>query len=503
MPAVHSKVSTTRRPVSRPAFHRAFRAVVLLATLLSGTACSSFNAVKNELIGGSAPADGPERLSGFIGAVVADEPRAALAGRDVLALGGNAADAAVAVGFTLAVTLPSRAGLGSGGACLAYAPDRSGPGQGSPEAILFTPVAAQGMPAGADRPAAVPMLPRGLFALHARYGTRPFDGLLAGPEQMARFGVPVSRALVRDIALVAGPLSQDPNARAVFVPGGKPLAEGDTLQQPDLGASISAMRVAGVGDLYQGGLARKLADASRLAGGPLTVAEMRAALPKVGGALVVPAGRDQAAFLPPPADGGLAAAAAFQSLQNAPNDNAAAQARAAGALLRYRAAGALSPDRAVGGDVRAILAAAPSGGTLPPMPASTAFTVLDRNGNAVTCALTMDNLFGTGRIAPGTGILLAASPSTYGLPMLAAGLIWNSNVHAFRAMAGGSGQEGAALAVAVALNNALRSNQVMPVPVPDPGRANVMACSRYLPDSDGTCGWTIDPREAGLAAAGN
>jgi gamma-glutamyltranspeptidase/glutathione hydrolase len=486
MPVVQSKVSTTRRPV--------FRAIVLLATLLSGTACSSLNAVKNELIGGGAPPDGPERLSGFIGAVVADEPRAALAGREVLALGGNAADAAVAVGFTLAVTLPSRAGLGSGGACLAYAPDRNGPGQGSPEAVLFTPVAAQGTPAGADRPAAVPMLPRGLFALHARYGSRPFDGLLAAPEQMARFGVPVSRALVRDIALVAGPLSQDPNARAVFTPGGRPLAEGDTLQQPDLGASISAFRVAGVGDLYQGALARKLQDASRLAGGPLTVAEMRAALPKVGGPLVVPAGRDQAAFLPPPADGGLAAAAALQSLQAAPNDMAAAQARAAGALLRWRAGG---------GDPRAILAAAPSGGSLPAMPASTAFTVLDRNGNAVTCALTMDNLFGTGRIAPGTGILLAASPSTYGLPMLAAGLVWNSNVHAFRAMAGGSGQDGAALAVAVALNNALRSNRVMPVPVPEPGRANVTACSRYLPDSDGTCGWAVDPREAGLAAAGN
>ncbi len=472
----------------------AMRALVLLATLLSGTACSTLNSIKNEFVGGSAPPDAPERLSGFIGVVVADEPRAALAGRDVLALGGDAADAAVAVGFTLAVTLPSRAGLGSGGACIAYSPDRNGPGQGSPEAIMFTPVAPQGTPAGADRPAAVPMLPRGLFALHARYGTRPFDGLLAAPEQMARFGVPASRALVRDIALVAGPLSQDPNASAVFTPGGKPLTEGATLQQPDLGASISALRVAGVGDLYQGAMARKLVDASRLAGGPLSLGELRAALPKVGGPLVVPAGRDLAAFLPPPADGGLAAAAAFQSLKKAPNDMAAAQARAVGALLRYRAGGA---------DPQAILAAAPTGGTLPPMPASTAFSVMDRDGNAVTCALTMDNLFGTGRVAPGTGILLAASPSTYGLPMLSAGLVWNRNVHAFRATAGGSGQDGAALAVAVALNNALRSNQAMPVPVPEPGRANVIACSRYLPDRDDTCSWAIDPREAGLAAAGN
>jgi gamma-glutamyltranspeptidase/glutathione hydrolase len=471
------------------------RTAILLTALLSGTACSTFNSVKNEFFGGSNVAqDGPERITGFIGAVVADEPLAALAGREVLALGGNAADAAVAVGFTLAVTLPSRAGLGSGGACLAYNPSRDGPGQGSPEAILFTPRAPQGVPAGADRPAAVPMLPRGMFALHARYGSKPFEGLLGSAEQMARFGVPISRTLVRDIALVAGPLSQDPNARAVFTPGGRPLQEGATLRQPDLGATISSLRTAGVGDLYQGALARKLEQASRLAGGPLSLNELRAALPQTGGPLVVQAGRDMVAFLPPPADGGLAAAAAFQSLQKNPADMAAAQARAVGAALQNRSSG---------GDPRAILAAAPSGGSLPVLPASTAFTVLDRNGNAVTCALTMDNLFGTGRIAPGTGLLLAASPTTYGMPLLSAGIVWNANVRGFRAEVGGSGQEGAALAVAVGLTNALNSNRAMPVAVPEPGRANAIACSRYLPDSDGSCNWATDPRGSGLAAASN
>ena len=464
-----------------------------MTAVLAVNACSALNSVKETFIGGNNAANEPERLTGFIGAVVADEPRAALAGREALVLGGTAADAAVATMLTLAVTLPSRAGLGAGGACLAYNPSRDGPGQGSPEAIMFTPVAGQAT-AGADRPAAVPMLARGVFALHARYGKLPFESLVSGPEQMARFGVPISRALVRDLALVAGPLATDPNARAVFAPGGVPLTEGTTLTQPDLGATLSTLRTAGVGDLYQGGLARRLEAASRLAGGPLSLDELRGALPRTGAPLTVRAGRDMVAFLPPPADGGLGAAAAFQVLQRNPADSAAAQARAAGAVLRWRSGG---------GTAEQVLASGATGGSLGPMAASTTIAVLDRDGNSVTCALTMDNLFGTGRIAPGTGILLAASPRTVGLPLLSAAIAWNANVRGFRAAAAGSGQEGAALAVATAMNNMLRSSAAMPVPVPEPGRANVIACSRYLPDSEGSCSWATDPRGFGLAASSN
>jgi gamma-glutamyltranspeptidase/glutathione hydrolase len=115
----------------------------------------------------------------------------------------------------------------------------------------------------------------------------------------------------------------------------------------------------------------------------------------------------------------------------------------------------------------------------------------------------MDNLFGTGRIVPGVGFLLAASPSATPVPLLAAAIAWNQNIHAFRAEAGGSGQEGAALAAAVAMINTLRSDQPMPAPVPEPGRANVMACSRYLPDSERSCAWATDPRGSGLAVGSN
>ena len=128
---------------------------------------------------------------------------------------------------------------------------------------------------------------------------------------------------------------------------------------------------------------------------------------------------------------------------------------------------------------------------------------MDRTGGAVACALTMDNLFGTGRIMPGLGILAAASPAAVPPPLLSAGLVWNDNIKALRAAAAGSGQSGAPVAVASALVNALKTNRPMSVPVPDPGRANIVACAGYLPGETGLCGWANDPREAGLSIGAN
>lgn len=437
---------------------------------------------------------GPEgSAGGFVGAVVADEPRAALIGQQVLEQGGDAADAAVAVGLALAVTLPSRAGLGGGGACLAFAAGRNAINGGTPEAILFTPAAPAQPPGNADRPAALPMLARGLYLLYARYGTGDFGRLVEPAEQLARLGIPASRALVQDLTLVSGPLFADPQARAVFSVNGAPLQVGQTLQQPALAATLAELRVEGVGTLYQGVLAQRLAEASALAGGPLAFADLRAALPQPAEPIVLPYRNDRIAFLPPPADGGLAAAAAFTVLAQNPEASGQAGARALAVAARWREGG---------GDPKALLSATLPAGSLPPLPASTSFLTLDRKGNAVACAVTMDNLFGTGRMVPGLGFLLAASPRSVPPPLLAAALDWNPRSHAFRAAAGGTGQEGAALAAALAMINALRSAQPMPVPVPEPGRANVIACSRNLPGDSRSCLTATDPRGSGLATGG-
>jgi gamma-glutamyltranspeptidase/glutathione hydrolase len=493
-----------RAPAYRGPVCRSLAALLSISLATSG--CSTLGSVKNTLFGApTASTDTPGQVSGFLGAVVADEPQAALIGRNVLAAGGDAADAAVAMGFALAVTLPSRAGLGGGGGCVVYAAgsdgrDRNAPG-GVANAILFPP-RAPASAAGSDRPAAVPMLARGLYLLHARYGSRPFETLVTPAEQMARFGTPVSRAFARDIAVVAGPLAADPGAGAIFTRNGQPLPEGTTLVQPDLSATLAQIRIAGVGDLYQGALGRRLVQAAAAAGGTMSLADLREALPQAVPALTEPAGHDDvAAFLPPPPDGGpgldggLADAAAFRVLRANPAALDQANARALGVATRWRQGGI---------DAASLLAGPVPPPALPALPASTSFAALDRKGNAVACAVSMDNLFGTGRIAPGTGVLLAASPAATPAPLLSAALIYNPNLKSFRAAIGASGQEGAPLAAAIGLVQATGA-AIRPTPqaAPDPGRLNIIACPGYLPGDQNSCRWATDPRGAGLAIGSN
>ena len=435
-------------------------------------ALTGCGAVKRTVLG--APKDGPEVVSGFIGGVVADEPRAALAAKEVLALGGNAADAATTLGLMLSVTLPSRASLASGGACIAYQPGEDSPNHGVPEAVMFLP-AAPAVVAG-DRPAAVPMLARGLYLLSARYGTRNFAQAVAPAEAAARFGFQISRALANDLTQVAHPFTADPAAGAIFAPGGVALGEGGKLVQLELAATLTQLRTVGVGDMYTGLLAHKLAEVTAAAGGPVSVDDLRRARATLAPPFTETAGNDQIAWLPQPADGGIAAAAALDVLQHDPSGGQAAA------------------------DAALATAAKARGAALPALPASTSFLVIDGKGGAVACALTMNNLFGTGRVAPGTGIVLAASPAVKPAPLLTAGIAWNANLHAFHAAVGGTGQNAAAIAAAYAMSQALAGAPL--TATPEPGRANVIACTRYLPGESDSCHFTSDPRGAGLGITG-
>jgi gamma-glutamyltranspeptidase / glutathione hydrolase len=471
---------------------RSIAALVSLALTLSG--CGG---LFTHRLPGAGPDPNQAMVPGvatpvWSGVVIADEPEAAEVGRSILAAGGTAADAAVAVGFALMVTLPSRASLGGGGACLAYSPFVKAGGEADPQAFVFVPRAAS---SGGSRPAAVPMTARGLLLMQAVYGFTPIQQLIGPAQRLAALGVPVSQAFENDLSVVSGPLLADPAARAVFgTPDGAPLAVGQMMVQPDLANTLDALRTKGVIDLYQGDTAEALVSGSAMAGGPITMTDLNQAVPHDEAPIAVHDGGNVLTFLPPPADGGLAAAAAFNQLRRDPTNIAGAKAAALSVATAYRAG--MDAD-----DPTALLKARNlPAGRIPPLAAATSFVTLDSSGGAVACTLTMNNLFGTGRIAPGTGILLAAAPMQGQAPLLSAALIWNKPTNSFRAAIGGTGQEGAPLAVGLTAEYALRrSGREFGTVVPDPGRANAVNCPARVPGDFKSCVWITDPRGEGLA----
>ncbi len=465
---------------------RAGRAAVsaLVSATLAG--CSATSALTGDLIGPPAPKLGTLKpVTGFPGAVVADNPDVVRVGQHILLNDGSAADAAVAMAFATAVALPSRAGLGGGGACLAYKPG-DGPNRGAPRAFLFAPVA-PAVQAG-NRPASVPMLALGLFALHDAYGALPIAQDIVPAERMARFGVPVSAQLAQDLQLVGSALQQDKAAAEIFGPSGSPLGQGELLVDTDLANVLARLRVAGATDFYTGATAKAFVAGSAAAGGPVTGADLARAKILLGNPLIVNTKHYAVGFIPNEA--GVAAAATFLQAHKTPDNLEGLVARSLGAIAAARKG--MSGDKILAG----------GGGTatqIGGVPASSSLIAMDRGGDVVACDLTMDNLFGTGRVAPGTGMLLAVSPSVFPRPLLASAIAWSPGAHAFRAAVSASGQEAASAAAGYGMFRALNAKVAMPGTVPSPGRINAIACAGLLPGAPQTCTWATDPRGDGLA----
>lgn len=401
------------------------RQFTVALTLVLLAACSSRPAAVSGTVGDS---------EGFVGAVVADEPQAALVGREVLLSGGNAVDAAVAMYFTMAVTLPSQASLGGGGVCLVFN-YRANEGA----ALQFLARAPATVPPGADRPTAVPGNVRGFYALHARFGRSRWAELLAPAENFARFGVPVSRALARDLGEVDAALAAEPQVRRVFsTEGGTRLVqEGDVLTQFELASVIARIRTQGPGDFYAGTLATQIAEGARRAGGSLDRQDLADYEPVWEKPLAVSHRRgvedDRTAwFVPPPPAGGVVAG---QIWAQAVKDNAYADAALGDreAILVSDAARAFA-DRsrwetrtgsaqelvsgayleAMAGRAGGVASAGSTGQAAAENPAAASLVAIDREGSGVVCSVSMNSLFGTGRMAAGTGIVLAALPGQGG-----------------------------------------------------------------------------------------
>ncbi len=130
--------------------------------------------------------------------------------------------------------------------------------------------------------------------------------------------------------------------------------------------------------------------------------------------------------------------------------------------------------------------------------------VLDRDGNAVVCSVSLDNLFGTGRIVPRPRSLLAG-PRRPACRCRCFPRRWPGTTTCTNSAprSAGPAKRGHQMAVAVGMFNTMVTGQAMSVPVPDPGRANVIDCASYLPDQTSSCRWATDPRGGGLAVGAN
>ena len=489
-------------------------------------------------------------VTGFGGMVAVDEPRAAILGRDVLSAGGTAADAAAGIYFMLAVTYPSTASLGGGGTCIVH-----DSGKKKTEVLDF-PAIASAM--SGPMPSAVPANPRGFFALHAKYGKLRWESLLIEPERLARTGASVSRALANDLARGLPIIGRDAAARAVFMRAdGSVLREGDTLQQPQLAGMISTLRHQ-TGNFYVGPQARDLVKATQAAGGTLSLEDLRDIRPTWRDAIAVKVGSETAWFAPPPSAGSAMAAQLVAALWPRWSDTDSAErphllaetsARAFGERARWmrpngwsdEAPDTLVSDSHIGNMMAGYAADRHQPVTNVPSPpndsqSGTGFAVLDASGMAVACSVTSHGLFGNGRMAPGTGIMLSGIPGPNGPPATAVMLTANTYNGAVRFIGAASGGGTAASALAqsflaatkdnVALGDALAQPRLVhagkpdavfvetgaitldPAPLasrghqisatPMPSRVEAIYCPLGFKSPEG-CDMATDPRGFGLA----
>lgn len=175
----------------------------------------------------------------FKGIVVADDPNATIVAKDVLQNGGNAFDAATAMAFTLAVTLPSRAGIGSSGFCQVYSPDNN---LNSILNFIYQDELSS---------FAVPAMPRAMMALHAKGGNWKWESVLSPAEKLAKRGFVVSKTLEIDANLVP----TEYNAQ---------FKEGNIVLQQDLASSIALLRSKGIAGLYTSSGAKRFLEAAEL-----------------------------------------------------------------------------------------------------------------------------------------------------------------------------------------------------------------------------------------------
>ncbi|HEY4345829.1 MAG TPA: gamma-glutamyltransferase [Parvibaculum sp.] len=414
--------------------------------------------------------------SSFAGAVIADEPTAALIARNVLEKGGNAADAATALYFALSVTYPAAAGLGGGGVCLA----RDG-GKQPVDTIAF--LTRRPLEGGAI---AVPGNVRGFALLQARHGSTSWSQLVSPGERLAATGVQVSRSMARQLADNALLIGNSADLRKVFAhQDGTAYQELDSYTQSALAATLARVRSRGVSGFYEGETARILVAQSRAKGGALSASDLANYRPEITPAQQIAAG-ELLVMLPSRNVGaGVFAGTLWNNIQGA----SGAAALAAAGERTATALGA-QPGAALEGDY-----------------GSTSFVTVDGKGGAVACSVTMNGSFGATRVADGTGVVFAATPqatvkglgSAFLVPVLVVRA--NSIDGLYVAGAGAGAPKGGAaiesvVAAALSGTEGAASSALASSPADARSPAHAIVCPQGLPA--GSCSINVSPHGFGV-----
>ncbi|NQV61796.1 MAG: gamma-glutamyltransferase [Alphaproteobacteria bacterium] len=380
------------------------------------------------------------------GMVASQEARATNVGVDILRQGGNAIDAAVAVGFTLAVTLPRAGNLGGGGFMLVHHA-----GNGETLALDYREKA----PAKAHRDlyldkdgnvdkakarfshasVGVPGTVAGLIEAHRRYGSLPLAQVMAPAIGLAENGLTITPGLARSLEKRRKRLSKWPASAAIFYkPDATLYQAGESLVQRDLAQSLRRIAATAGKDFYTGETAAAITAEMAANGGLISRADLAAYRPVWRQPALGSYRGYRIASMPPPSSGGVHLIQMLNMLETFPlgqfghNGVESLHVMVEAMKLAYadRAQHLGDPDfwavpakgltaKAYAQNLAANIErrrARPSVeiGHGDPGPyesnETTHFSIMDRAGNVVSNTYTLNFSFGTGIVAKGTGILL-------------------------------------------------------------------------------------------------
>ncbi len=374
--------------------------------------------------------------------VVSREGHATDVGVAVLRAGGNAVDAAVAVGFALAVTHPQAGNIGGGGFMLIrFADGRTtfldfrerAPLAASADMYLDAAGKATDASQFGYRAPGVPGSVRGFELAHRRYGRLKWPRLLAPAIRLAREGFSVSYDLARSLASSKA-LARDAESRRVFQRDGRFYEAGEVMRQPELAATLARIASVGARDFYAGETARLLVKAQKEHSGLITREDLASYQAVERKPLVGTYKSYRLITAPPPSSGGLGLLEMLGVLDGSGYERQGAGSAAsihfvAETMRRFYAdrarylgdpdfahmpvAGLISerytaglrrlidPERATPSDQ--VTAGRPE---LSESDQTTHYSIVDAEGNAVAVTYTLNGSYGSGVTVPGAGFLL-------------------------------------------------------------------------------------------------